>query len=105
MDFKEINEKERAYYKQDFNCISTLIRRMRNALIHNVTVKTARLDFNGKWDFNPKISFAYVTLFQAGLKPLRFGSRRSTIEETLNRCLSKIRENKRFSEFDISIIE
>ncbi|MBR6098658.1 protein containing Six-hairpin glycosidase-like domain protein [bacterium] len=102
MDFKEINEKERAYYKQDFNCISTLIRRMRNALIHNVTVKTARLDFNGKWDFNPKISFAYVTLFQAGLKPLRFGSRRSTIEETLNRCLSKIRENKRFSEFDIS---
>ena len=101
MDYKKINDKERAYYNQDFTCITMLMRRMRNALIHGVSAKTSRLDFNGIWDFKPNLSFTYVTLFQAGKKPLRYGSRRDTIEETINRCLAMIRQNKRFSEFDI----
>lgn len=101
MDYKKFNDTERAYYKQDFTCITMLMRRMRNALIHGVSAKTSRLDFNGIWDFKPNLSFTYVTLFQAGKKPLRYGSRRDTIEETVNRCLTMIRQNKRFSEFDI----
>ena len=101
MDFKEFNDKEREYYSQDFGCMSALLARIRNALIHNVSAKTSRLDFSGVWDFEPKLSFTYITLFQPGLKPLRYGSRRDTIEETVNRCLTKIRENKRFPEFDV----
>ncbi len=102
MDYSLFNEKEREYYSQDFSVIDTLLKRVRNALIHGVSVKTSNLNFEGVWDFNPKISFTYITLFQPGLKPLRYGSRKPTIEETLNRNLSKIRENKRFSAFDIS---
>lgn len=101
MDFTEYNEQEREYYSQDFTCMNNLLARIRNALIHNVSAKTSRLDFSGVWKFNPKISFTYVTLFQPGLKPLRYGCRRNSIEETVNRCLEKIRENKRFSLFDV----
>ena len=101
MDYKDFNDKERAYYSQDFSCIETFIKRIRNALIHNVSVKTTNLNFKGVWDFNSKVSFTYVTLFQAGKKPIRFGSRKSSIEETVNRCLEKIRSQKTFSEFDI----
>lgn len=102
MDYQLFIEKEEAYYRQDFSAMNTLMKRIRNALIHNVDVKTSNLDLKGIWDFNPKISFAYITLFQEGLKPLRYGSKKATIEETLNRDLSKIRENKRFEGFDVA---
>lgn len=102
MDYKDLNEKESRYYSQDITCISELLRRIRFAFINNVSAKTSKLNFEDVWDFNPKISFTYITLFQAGKKQLRYGSRRNTIEETINRCISKIRENKRFSEFDIA---
>ena len=101
MDYKEFNDKERAYYKQDFSCIDMLLRRIRNAFIHNVTVKMTNLNFNGVWDFNSKTNFTYITLFQAGKKPLRYGSIRSTMEDTINRCISKISASERFKEFDI----
>lgn len=101
MDFKDFNDKEREYYSQDFSVMNMLLLRIRNALIHNVSAKVAKLDLTGIWDFNSKQSFTYITLFQPGLKPLRYGSRRNTMDETINRCLSKIRENKRFAEFDI----
>ena len=102
MDYSVFNAKERQYYSQDFSVIDTLLKRIRNALIHGVSVKTGNLNFDGIWDFDPKISFTYITLFQPGIKPLRYGSRKASIEETLNRDLTKIRENKRFSEFEIS---
>ncbi len=102
MDYKEFNKNERKYYSQDFSQMNVLMKRIRNGLIHNVSVKTTNLNLEGIWDFNPKLSFTYITLFQAGRKPLRYGSRRATLEETVNRDLTKIREHKRFSEFDIS---
>ena len=49
MDYKEFNDKERAYYKQDFSCIDMLLRRIRNAFIHNVTVKMTNLNFKNKF--------------------------------------------------------
>ncbi len=101
MDYKAFIEEEKRYYKQDFSHMDALMKRIRNALIHNVSVKFTRLNLDGIWDFNPKLSFTYITLFQAGKKPLRYGSRRTSMEETINRCLDKIREHKRFSEFDI----
>lgn len=102
MNYKELNDKERKYFSQDFSHMNTLMKRIRNALIHNVSVKAGNLNLEGIWDFNPKLSFTYITLFQPGKKPLRYGSRRNSLEETVNRDLTKIRENKRFSEFDIA---
>ena len=101
MDFTEFNNKEREYYSQDFSRIDILMKRIRNALIHNVSVKMTNLNLEGIWDYDAKNSFTYITLFQEGKKLLRYGSRRSTIEDTLNRCLEQIKNNKRFSDFDI----
>lgn len=101
MDYRLFIEKEREYYSQDFTVMETLLKRIRLALINGVSVKTSGLNFTGVWDFNSKVSFTYITLFQEGLSPLRYGSRKGSIEATLNRDLDKIRESKRFSEFDI----
>lgn len=101
MDYSLLIEKEKKYYSQDFTVMNTLLKRIRNALLHKVSVKLTNLDFKGIWDFNPKNSFTYITLFQEGLQPLRYGSRRPTMEATVNRDLEKIREHKRFNEFDV----
>ena len=101
MNFTDFNNKEREYYSQDFSVMDMLLKRIRNALIHNVTVKTTNLNFDGIWDFNSKTSFTYITLFQAGKQPLRYGSKRNSIGDTINRCLEQIKSNKRFNEFDI----
>ncbi len=101
MDYKDFNDRERKYYSQDFSQMNTLMKRIRNAFIHKVTVKMTNLDLKNIWDFNSKTGFTYITLFQEGKKPLRYGSRRENIADTVNRCILKIRENKRFSEFDI----
>ena len=101
MDYHSFIEKEKEYYNQDFSAVDSLLKRIRNALIHGVTVKLTNLDFTWIWDFNPRISFAYVTLFQEGLQPLRYGSKKEDIASTINRNLAKIRENKRFPGFDI----
>ena len=77
------------------------MKRVRNALIHNVSVKMTNLNLDGIWDYDARNSFTYITLFQAGKKPLRYGSKRNNIEETVNRCLEQIKAHKRFSEFDI----
>jgi len=101
MDYTEFNNKEREYFAQDFSRMDTLMKRIRNALIHNVSVKMTNLNLDGIWDYDAKNSFTYVTLFQPGRQPLRYGNRRNNIEETVNRCLEQIRNHKRFSEFDI----
>ena len=82
-----------------------LLRRIRSALIHNVSVKLSDLNFKGVWDFNPKTSFTYISIFQPGQKPIRYGSKRETIEATINRCLERIRTNKQLSEFDLNDFE
>ena len=105
MDYSIVNSKERKYYSQDYDCMNILLRRIRNALIHKVSVKLSDLDFKGVWDFNPKISFTYITLFQPGLKPIRYGSKRKDIESTINRCLEKLREKKTFEKFNLKDYE
>ncbi len=101
MNYHLFIEKEKEYYNQDFSVMDALLKRIRNALIYGVPVKVDGLDFSGIFDFNPKLSFTYITLFQEGVKLLRYGSKKNTLAETINRDLSKIRENKRFAEFDI----
>lgn len=101
MDYTEFLNKEKQYYTQDFSVMTEFMNRVRNSLITGQELKTKDLNLAGIWDFNPKLSFAYLTLFQAGKKMLRYGCRRNSIELTLNRDIQKIRENKRFENFDI----
>ena len=49
----------------------------------------------------PAISQIYVTLFQEGIKPLRWGSRRNNMAETIQRIAFKIKQNPRYSDFSI----
>ncbi|MDJ0741339.1 MAG: glycosyltransferase [Gammaproteobacteria bacterium] len=50
--------------------------------------------------FDPEISQVYITLFQRGLPPIRWGSRRSDLQKSLARDVAKIRGNKRFKDFN-----
>ncbi|MFC7049553.1 protein containing Six-hairpin glycosidase-like domain protein [Emcibacter nanhaiensis] len=52
--------------------------------------------------FDPAISHLYVTLFQPGAKPLRWGTRRDSLTESLQRVISKIRHHPRFTDFDVA---
>ncbi len=72
---------------------------LRKALCgHNLTSLPQNLSFT----FQPEISQVYITLLQAGRKPLRWGARRKSLAKTLNRVVTKIRSLPRFSEFTIS---
>lgn len=99
-NFKEINEKERAWFRQDFSVMGELLNRIRLSFIKGAPVSLSDLNLNGIFDYSPKLSFTYITLFQDGLPPIRYGSRRQTLEETLNRDISKLKENKNFQHFE-----
>ncbi len=105
MDYTLFLKKEKEYYSQDFSVMTEFMNRVRNSLITGQELKTKDLSLAGIWDFNPKISFAYLTIFQAGEKMLRYGCRRNTIDLTLNRDIQKIRENKRFGNFELQNTE
>ena len=52
--------------------------------------------------FDPATSHLYITLFQPGRKPLRWGTRRDSLKESLQRAIGKIRTHPRFTDFDIT---
>jgi len=51
--------------------------------------------------FDPSVSQIYITLFQEELKPLRWGSKRKNIQDTILRIAFKLKENIRYSEFSV----
>ncbi len=51
--------------------------------------------------FDPAFSQIYITFFQEGIKPLRWGARRKNIETTIQSIAVKLKENPRFSEFSL----
>ena len=100
-NFTQENKIERDYYNQDFSQIKELRSRIRGSLTSKFPVDTKDLNLEGIIDFNNKISFTYITLFQEGLKPIRWGACKTTFEETINRDITKIKENKNFQNFEI----
>lgn len=101
MNFETQNNKEREYYKQDFSEINELLKRIRWALNSTISLSIRDLNLDKIIKFNPNITFAYITLFQEGLKPIRWGSCRKTLEETINRDIEQLKKHKLFNEFDI----
>lgn len=86
------------YFKQDFSKEKALLNDIRAALATGEKPNPAdRYHF----DFNPDYSQVYITLFQRGRKPIRYGSTRNTLPETVDRVVLKLRQHSRFQSFDV----
>ena len=70
---------------------------LRGAVTYNTTIDKK---YDTLFTFSKEISQVYITLFQAGNKPIRWGSRRDTFSKTINRVISKLRENKKIYDFN-----
>jgi len=53
-------------------------------------------------DFDKSTSQIYITLFQNANKPLRWGSLKETLEETIRRIIFKIKSNPKFYNFNVA---
>ena len=51
--------------------------------------------------FDKKISQVYITLYQEGNRPIRWGSRRETLQDSIIRVIEKLKLNARYKDFDV----
>ena len=100
-DFKEQNDKEREYFNQDFSVMNEVMKRIRSALLTGKTLDINDLNLNGIVEFIPSETVVYITLFQAGQKFIRYGSKRATFGQTIDRDIEMLRKNRRFNDFNI----
>lgn len=100
LDFKLENDKERAYFEQDFSDVNKLLHRIRASLIDGNPLSINGLDLPLNYDRAETL--VYITLFQAGQKFIRYGSKRADLETTINRNIEMLRKNKRFSDFSFT---
>lgn len=102
LDFKEQNDKERAFFEQDFSSINEVLQRVRKSLITGENLSITDLDLSDIINFDRAETLVYITLFQSGQKFIRYGSKRQDFQSTLNRDVEMLRKNKKFSDFDVS---
>lgn len=100
LDFKLENDKERAYFEQDFSDVNELLHRIRTSLVDGSSLSISGLDLPVNYDRSETL--VYITLFQCGQKFIRYGSKRADLETTINRNIEMLRKNKRFSDFLVS---
>ena len=100
MNFKESNDKEREYYNRDFSNVAVLLNRIRETLINGGNLNISDLNLADIFEFKANDTIVYISLFDIGKKFIKYGSRRSTLEQTLNRCIEMLKKNTQFSEFD-----
>lgn len=102
LDFKEQNDKERAFFNQDFSAINEVLHRVRKSLITGENLSITDLDLSDIINFDRAETLVYITLFKSGQKFIRYGSKRQDFQSTLNRDVEMLRKNKKFSDFDVS---
>lgn len=102
LDFKEQNDKERAFFNQDFFAVNKVLQRVRKSLITGENLSITDLDLSDIINFDRAETLVYITLFQSGQKFIRYGSKRQDFQSTLNRDVEMLRKNKKFSDFDVS---
>ena len=102
LDFKEQNDKERAFFNQDFSSVNEVLQRVRKSLITGENLSITDLDLSDVINFDRAETLVYITLFQSGQKFIRYGSKRQDFQSTLNRDVEMLRKNKKFSDFDVS---
>ncbi len=99
--FKEQNDNEREYFNQDFTPVNDLLKRVRYCLVTGKKLDIDDLDFTGIVEFERSQTLVYLTLFQSGRKSIRYGSKRATFAETLNRDIEMLHKNRQFSDFTV----
>lgn len=102
LDFKEQNDKERAFFEQDFSAVNKVLQRVRKSLITGENLSITDLDLSDIINFDRAETLVYITLFHSGQKFIRYGSKRQDFQSTLNRDVEMLRKNKKFSDFDVS---
>lgn len=102
LDFKEQNDKERAFFNQDFSAVNKVLQRVRKSLITGENLSITDLDLSDIINFDRAETLVYITLFQSGQKFIRYGSKRQDFQSTLNRDVEMLRKNKKLSDFDVS---
>lgn len=102
LDFKKQNDKERAFFNQDFSAVNKVLQRVRKSLITGENLSITDLDLSDIINFDRAETLVYITLFQSGQKFIRYGSKRQDFQSTLNRDVEMLRKNKKFSDFDVS---
>lgn len=102
LDFKEQNDKERAFFNQDFSAVNKVLQRVRKSLITGENLSVTDLNLSNIINFDRAETLVYITLFQSGQKFIRYGSKRQDFQSTLNRDVEMLRKNKKFSDFDVS---
>lgn len=78
-----------------------LVHSIRRALAKNSSVNIPESS-NFSFQFNPKYSWVSITLYQPEHRSLRYISKRDTLEETIDRIISKLKERDRFSKFKVT---
>ena len=101
MDYSRENEIEREYYKKDFSPLKELLLRIRMALLYDTNVDLLGINLDEIIKYDENYTYVYITLFQEGLKPIRWGSCRKTFGQTINRNVEKIKNYSSFKEFDV----
>lgn len=87
------------WFSTDFSTEKRLFESIRYALSEGRQIRELpKLNI----DLNPSYAWVAISLFQDGTKPIRWISKRNTPVETLNRIIFKLRENERFSSFEVS---
>ena len=88
------------FFAQDFSAEAVFLRNIRQNLIDASSPVAAPV--NLKFQFNPQISQVYITLFQAVRERIRWGSRKKTLSESIERVTAKLRGNPRFRDFAVA---
>lgn len=101
MNYAAKNEITRNYYKKDFTKLNELMQRIRDSLATGNHLSLEGLDLSDIIEFKGNSQYFYIHIFQEFKQRIRYGSRRETLEETLNRAILGIRQNPRFNEFEL----
>lgn len=101
-DFTKQNEIDRNFFKNiNQESLNALFEKIRKGIAEGEKVSLKNIDLTSIIKYNPKETQIYITLFQEQNSFLRYGSRRSSFENTINRCVEMIRKHKRFNDFDV----
>ena len=98
MDFSEQNNIDRQYYQKDFTSMKVLLDNNRQSFITGKENKNIDCEIN----YDSSFSYIYITLFQEGLQPIRWGSNRKTLTAAINRDIEQIRQRNTYPQFEIS---
>lgn len=98
MDFSEQNNIDRQYYQKDFTSMKVLLDNIRQSFITGKEIKNIDCEIN----YDSSFSYIYITLFQEGLQPIRWGSNRKTLAAAINRDIEQIKQRNTYPQFDIS---